>query len=203
MTLVCVSYLNTNRTSEINVFCNDGAALTCRSKVNAVSDFHAIVEGKALCSLGECYNVAPATDFFTVLNSYAQFVGLGAVNNSGVAPLVNRRNAIAIKKIVGYLDGNSIVENLNAVYVKKHLYSNADKPGTKNERLKRFKAMIRWGYEEELVSNISWLDKLKPFEDKEKKQKLEEKYLESDELKLVLENMNITRWRFLAELTAL
>lgn len=113
------------------------------------------------------------------------------------------RNAIAIHKIVSYLGGESIVDNLNAIYVKNHLYVGTEKSGTKNERLKRFKAMIRWGYEEELVEDISWLNKLKPFEDKEKKKKLEEKYLESDELKLVLENMNIDKWRLLAEFTAL
>ena len=113
------------------------------------------------------------------------------------------RNATAINKIVGYLGGESIVDNLNAVYVKNHLYVKTKKAGTKNERLKRFKAMIRWGYEEELVADASWLNKLKPFEDKEKKKKLEEKYLESDELKLVLDHMEIDKWRFLAEFTAL
>ena len=113
------------------------------------------------------------------------------------------RNAIAINKIVEYLGGDSIVKKLNAVYVKKHLYIGAKKPCTKNERLKRFKAMIRWGYEEELIADISWLSKLKPFEDKEKKEKLEDKFLESDELRLVLENMEIPKWKFLTELTAL
>ncbi len=113
------------------------------------------------------------------------------------------RNYFAINKIVGYLGGNSLVNNLSALYVKNHLYVGTQKPGTQNERLKRFKAFIRWGYESELVQDISWLDKLKPFEDKDKKKKLEDKYLESDELKLVLNNMTIDHWRFLTELTAL
>lgn len=113
------------------------------------------------------------------------------------------RNTIAINKIVEYLGAEVLVTKLNAVYVKNYLYIGADKPGTKNERLKRFKAMIRWGYEEEFIPDISWLTKLKSFEDKEKKEKLEEKYLEADELKLVLKNMTIPKWRFLAELTAL
>jgi len=113
------------------------------------------------------------------------------------------RNSIAINKIVRYLGGESIVDNLSAIYVKNNLYIGASKPCTKNERLKRFKAMMRWGYENEKINDISWLRKLKPFEDKEKKKKLEEKYLESEELKLLLDNMDIDKWRFLAELTAL
>ena len=113
------------------------------------------------------------------------------------------RNKFAIRKIVGYLGGESLVDNLNAQYVKNNLYVGADKPGTKNERLTRFKALIRWGYQEEFIKNVAWLDKLKPFEDEEKKRKLEEKYLESEELKLVLDNMKIDKWKFIAEFAAL
>lgn len=115
----------------------------------------------------------------------------------------HHRNKIAIMKIVCYLGEDVLIDNLNAVFVKGKLYAGASKPGTKNERLKRFKAMIRWGYEEELIRDVSWLNKLRPFEDKEKKEKLDEKYLEADELKQVLDNMTIPKWRFLAELTAL
>ena len=114
-----------------------------------------------------------------------------------------RRNKFAIRKIVEYLGGESLIDSLNALYVKNNLYVGAEEPGTKNERLKRFKAMIRWGYQEEYIQNIAWLDKLKPFEDEDKKRKLEEKYLESDELKLVLENMTVDKWRFVAEFAAL
>ena len=187
-------YMNpiTEKEGKVSVTMNKDTAANRKSAQIALQ---AKIEQKAVDLL------TPSTKQNLTLSALAEMY----VKSQGttVKKSTHRRNAIAIKKIVGYLDGNSVVENLNAMYIKKHLYLNADKPCTKNERLKRFKAMIRWGYEEELISNISWLDKLKPFEDKEKKHKLEEKYLESDELKLVLENMNITRWRFLAELTAL
>lgn len=114
-----------------------------------------------------------------------------------------RRNFFAIWKIVEYLGGESLVDSLNAQYVKGNLYVGADKPGTKNERLARFKAFIRWGYQEEYIKNISWLDKLKPFEDEEKKLKLNEKYLESEELKLVLDDMKVDKWKFITEFAAL
>ena len=114
-----------------------------------------------------------------------------------------KRNVYAIHKIVGYLGGESLVDSLNALYVKNNLYVGTDVPGTKNERLTRFKAMIRWGYQEEYIKNVSWLDKLLPFEDKEKKRKLEDKFLESEELKLVLNSMTVEKWRFVAEFAAL
>lgn len=67
----------------------------------------------------------------------------------------------------------------------------------------RFKALIRWGYNNDYVSDISWLDKIQPLKDNERKERLEKKYLESDELKILLESMTVTKWRYLAQLTAL
>lgn len=113
------------------------------------------------------------------------------------------RNTYAVHNIVKLLGSETLVDKLNASYVKSKLYGKDELPCTVNERLKRFKAMMRWGYAEELLKDVSWLDKLKPLQDKEKKKKLEEKFLESSELKLLLSNMHITKWKFIAEFSAL
>lgn len=113
------------------------------------------------------------------------------------------RNKTAANSMMEILGKDIVVNNLTAVYVKHRLNERHEKPGTINERIKRFKAMIRWAYEEELIEDIRWLDKLKVAKDEEKRKKLEEKFLESDELLLLLENLKIEKWRFLAELTAL
>lgn len=47
------------------------------------------------------------------------------------------------------------------------------------------------------------MEKIEKEPDNKKREKLDEKYLESDELKLLLKNMDIPKWRMLAELTAL
>lgn len=113
------------------------------------------------------------------------------------------RNKTAANSMLDILGKDILVNNLSAVYVKHQLNARKEKVGTTNERIKRFKAMIRWAYDEELIEDIRWLDKLKVSKDEEKKRKLEEKFLESDELLLLLDNLKIEKWRFLAELTAL
>lgn len=63
--------------------------------------------------------------------------------------------------------------------------------------------LVRWGYENDYIDDIRSLDKVKKFKDEEKIHKPEEKYLESSELKMLLESLSVEKWRFLTELTAL
>lgn len=113
------------------------------------------------------------------------------------------RNKTAAHSMIRILGGEILVEKITAAYVKKCLADQKEKPGRTNERIKRFKAMIRWAYDNEYIDDIRWLDKLKPSRDEEKKKKLEDKYLESYELTLLLENIRVEQWRLLTELMAL
>ena len=113
------------------------------------------------------------------------------------------RNKTAANSMLRILGKDILVDKLTAAYVKKCLAEQKEKPGRTNERIKRFKAMIRWGYDNEYIDDIRWLDKLKPTRDEEKKKKLENKYLESYELALLLENMRVKQWKLLTELMAL
>ena len=113
------------------------------------------------------------------------------------------RNKTAAYSMIRILGGEILVEKITAAYVKKCLADQKEKPGRTNERIKRFKAMIRWAYDNEYIDDIRWLDKLKPSRDEEKKKKLEDKYLESYELTLLLENIRVEQWRLLTELMAL
>lgn len=112
----------------------------------------------------------------------------------------NRNSTNSMKRILGE---DVLIDRLTAGYVKKCLDEQHEKPGTTNERLTRFKAMMRWAYSNDYIKDIRWLDKLKQLKDEEKNKKLEDKYLEAEELTLLLNSMKIDKWRFLAELTAL
>lgn len=101
------------------------------------------------------------------------------------------------------LGKSAIVSRLTAPYVKEKFLEHDKSAGTFNERLARFKALIRWGYENEYVADIRFIDKLKPLPNAEKREKLMGKYLEADELKTLLDAMTIQKWRYLAEFTAL
>ena len=101
------------------------------------------------------------------------------------------------------LNPAAIVSNLTAGYVSNNLFSANEKPGTKNERLRRFKALIRWAYQQDYLADIRWIDKLKPVNDKEAKEKLENKFLEREQLCLLLDTMELQHWKWVAQFMAL
>lgn len=76
-------------------------------------------------------------------------------------------------------------------------------PGMQNERLTRFKALIRWGYENDFLDDIRFLDKLKPLPDSTRAEKLASKFLEPEELRALLDGMKIEQWCLLTEFLAL
>lgn len=122
---------------------------------------------------------------------------------STVSKSTCQRNYFATNSLMRILGENTLVEKLSAGYVRERLSSLDEKPGTTNERITRLKALMRWGYENDYIDDIRWIDKIKKFKDDEKMHKLEDKYLESEELKLLLENLTVEKWIFFTELTAL
>lgn len=113
------------------------------------------------------------------------------------------RNYHACKSLMRILGEDTVVARLSAGYVNQKLQAEGEDTGTTNERITRLKALIRWGYKNDYIEDIRWLDKLEKEKDVAKQEKLEEKFLESEELKLLLDNMSVPKWRMLAELTAL
>lgn len=94
--------------------------------------------------------------------------------------------------IVNIIGPKVLVSKLTARYVKEKLDDSGKKNVTKNTYLKRYKAIIRWGFENDYVEDISYLDKLKPYEDKRKREKIEDKYLEKDEMEKLLASMSMS-----------
>lgn len=113
------------------------------------------------------------------------------------------RNVFATKRLMDILGGDTLVEKLNAGYVRKRFNATGEANGTLNERLTRLKALIRWGYKNDYISDIRWLDKLDKAPDPEKRERLQDKFLEREELKELLEGMAVPKWRFLTAFLAL
>lgn len=100
----------------------------------------------------------------------------------------------AFRQLIG---DSAIVSQFTAPLIAGKLYS--ENAGTYNERLTRFKALIRWGYREDLIENISWLDKLRPMKDQPVREKVKNKYLDDDEIGALLDGMDIDKWKLLTE----
>lgn len=96
--------------------------------------------------------------------------------------------------------GDSIVDNLTAQYVKETLISAGYEPRTMNEYIRRFKAMINWGYENDFCNNSELVHKLKYFKDATRREKVKDKFMEPEELKKLLGHMYDTgmlQWYYL------
>lgn len=114
-----------------------------------------------------------------------------------------KRNYFACETLKEILGANTMVSRLSAKYVRDKFLATGKQGGTLNEHLSRFKALIRWGYHNDMVSDISFLDKLEPFKDTPHRQKIQDKYLEANELKELLAGMKNDKWRMLTKFLAL
>jgi integrase len=113
-----------------------------------------------------------------------------------------RRNFHACNALLRILGEDTLVNKLNKLYVEDCFDTSGDSEGTLSDRLTRLKALIRWGYKSEFVNDISFLDRIKKYESIPA-EKEEDKFLESDELKKLLDGMEIERWRMVTEYMAL
>lgn len=113
------------------------------------------------------------------------------------------RNRVSIGTTIRHLGKDTLVKSLTAGYIRSRMTAAGIQGGTFNEFMVRFKAMMRWAYENDYVSDVSYLDKIKPLPDDTRREKLEEKYLEKEELARLLDSMKEKRWKLLTEFLVL
>lgn len=104
--------------------------------------------------------------------------------------------------LVSIIGADTLVSKLSARFVRECLDATEKKNVTKNTYLKRLKAILRWGYQNDYVENISYLEKLTPYEDRRQREKIEDKYLEKNEVDLLLADMersNSPQWLYLTK----
>lgn len=113
------------------------------------------------------------------------------------------RNYFAMETIKKILGEDVLVRKLTAGYIRER-FLKTDKPGGMlNEHLKRFKAVMRWGYRSDLIESIAFLEKIESFPDVVHKEKIADKFLESEQIQAVLKNMKHPVWQLLTEFLVL
>ena len=120
-----------------------------------------------------------------------------------------RRNSVFCNTLKTVLSPDILVDKLSARYIRQQLDRTGKTNGTKNEFLKRLKALLRWGYKNDYISNIAYLDKLTPYPEASARKKVEDKYLEKSEITSLIQSMekshcilwvNLTRFLILSGL---
>lgn len=106
-----------------------------------------------------------------------------------------RRNYFACNSLMEILGEDTLLSKLSAGYIRSRLLATGKEPVTLNEYLVRLKALLRWGYKNDYLPDIRFLDKLEPFKDIPHRQKIEDKFLEQSELNLLIEGMSVWQWR--------
>lgn len=106
-----------------------------------------------------------------------------------------RRNHRQMKACLKILGEDVLAESLTAAYVNDCFRKSGETNGRINERLTRFKAMIRWANQNGYIRDISWLSGIKSYKNTESKEKLKEKFMDAEELKKVVDAMTLEHWK--------
>ena len=113
------------------------------------------------------------------------------------------RNKFACQTIIKTLGGDVLINKLTARYVLDRYAARECANATKNENLKRLKALLRWGYTHDYIEDVRWIDKLTPFKAPPHKAVIADKFLDANELRALLEAMTVPQWRLLTKFLAL
>ncbi|MCM1400359.1 MAG: site-specific integrase [Clostridium sp.] len=111
------------------------------------------------------------------------------------------RNRLTVWKTIELLGQDVLVDMLSATYVREHLKSIDTLK--QREYITRFKAMLNWGYNNELINNHTLIAKLKLPADTSRKERIADKYLEPDELSALLDAMAIQDHKLLTKFLVL
>lgn len=113
-----------------------------------------------------------------------------------------KRNYFSIGKSLKILGEDTLVDKLSASYITSNFLATNKSPTTLNEDIKRLKAMLNWGYLNDYVKDISYLQKIVKLKDTPHRTKIQDKYLEPDELKKFLNyvlNNKCWHWYYFAK----
>lgn len=113
------------------------------------------------------------------------------------------RNCHSCNTLIAIIGAETNVNRLSAAYIQKQLLDTGKEPGTLNEHLVRLKALLRWGYKHDLIQSLDFLNKLERFKDVPHRVKIEDKFIESSDLALLISGMKVDTWIDLTKFLAL
>lgn len=111
------------------------------------------------------------------------------------------RNMCSIGVVNRWIGEDTFLHELTLPLVKNVLLSHCEKNITYNEKLRRYKAFLRWAYNNDLLES-DFFNRLTPLPDDHRK-RIEDKYLETAELEKLLEAMTQPVWFYVTKFMVL
>lgn len=125
-----------------------------------------------------------------------------AYQKAHVAPQTVIGDEKSAKAVLRILGENTKVSAIDAKYITRRLDATDESNTRKNSRLKYIRKLFRWAYRYNYIEDGSWVDHLGRYKDSAKKRR-SAKYLEADELKVLLDAINIDKYKTLTAFLAL
>ena len=119
-----------------------------------------------------------------------------------VRPSTFERNSCSLRSSLKILD-DVYVSKLTAGYIKRKLIETGKPNVYINEQIKRLKSMLKWAYMNDILPDNTIYDKLQKLPDPEKHDRIENKFLEKEELNALVDKMDNERWKLLTRFLAL
>lgn len=106
------------------------------------------------------------------------------------------------KNLLKVIPADARLSELTAAYIGAQIRKETNKTTKINHRLKTCKMLFRWGYENDYLKDRALIDKLKPVKD-DRKARIEDKYLEPEELTALLDAIPATQWKLFTKFLVL
>ena len=113
-----------------------------------------------------------------------------------------RRNLCSLNSMIKII-GDPLIDKLTAGYIRQKLIDSGKEIYTLNELIKRFKTFLMWCYQNDYLPDRSLYDKLKKVPDPGRRDRIENKFLEKEELHVLVDAMGLERWKLLTQFLAL
>lgn len=125
-----------------------------------------------------------------------------ASQQANVAPQTALSDKRALNAIIDILGEDTDINTIDARMIIERLDATGEPPKRKNYRLRNIKKLFRWAYRMDYIEDVGFLDKIVKYKDDERSRR-SGKYIEPDELPLVLDAMDKKKYRQITEFLAL
>ena len=105
--------------------------------------------------------------------------------------------------ILKIFDKDIKVSNISHTFLRETLIRTEKPNGYLNNIRNRMVAIFHWGYDNDYITDISFISKFNPFKDQVQRKKIEDKFLEPEELEILLKGFRNQKWELLTRFLAL